>query len=96
MKTRLFIPKSICQATRALGGVNGLPLQSVPKDEFMKAWCSLVYLLPGLHADRYFEPGNGLTRKVNAMLAEVWRRADEGQMTDDELYPYEVIKARLA
>ncbi len=63
------------------------PIELLPTRDFIRAWSSLAYLCPGLHPDGYAEEDNGWPRTIRRFVAEAWRRADAGELTDDELYP---------
>jgi len=71
------------------------PLANLPKQEFVRVWCSIVYLYSGLHPDGFEDADSGWPRALKPMAAEAWKRAAAGELTDDELYPYECGQARL-
>lgn len=79
------------QLRLALGG----PLERLSKPDFLRAWCSLAYLFPGLHPDGYEEADGGWPRVPRRFAAEAWRRAEAGELTDNELYCYQACKARV-
>lgn len=81
------IPNSVREAETELNSVLAKPMRSVAKNEFIRAWSSLAYLHPGLHPDGYEERGSGWPAAFRPMAAEAWRRADAGELSDDELYP---------
>ena len=62
-------------------------LERLPKPAFVRAWSSLAYLYPGLHPDGYESADSGWPRVLRRFAAEAWRRAEAGQLADDELYP---------
>jgi hypothetical protein len=62
------------------------PLDELPHGTFVRAWCSVAYLYPGLHPDGFEEPDSGWPRVLKPFAAEAWRRADFGLLADDELY----------
>jgi hypothetical protein len=43
--------------------------------------------LPDPHPDRYADAGSGWPRVLKRFAAEAWRRADKGELADNELYP---------
>jgi len=49
--------------------------------------CSLAYLFPGLHPDGWDDADSSWPRALRRFSAEAWRRADAGELADDELYP---------
>jgi len=50
--------------------------------------CSFqVRRFPGLHPDGYDDPESGWPRVLKRFAAEAWRRADAGELNDEELYP---------
>lgn len=96
MKAGLYIPASVEAAENTIAAIDAAKLAALPKSEFIRIWCSVLYLNPGLHTDNFFDPDYTCEPIIRSILAEVWRRADAGEMGDSELYPYEVIQARLA
>lgn len=52
----------------------------------MRAWCSVAYLFPGLHPDGYEDADSGWPRVLKPFAAEVWRRAEASELSDEELY----------
>lgn len=59
----------------------------------MKAYCSLAFLYPGFHPDE-IENWEGPAEAI-LMAKEAWRRAEAGELPDNELYPYQATKARI-
>jgi hypothetical protein len=53
----------------------------------LRAWCSVAYLFPGLHPDGFEDADSGWPRVLKRFAAEAWRRADAGELADEELYP---------
>lgn len=96
MKNLLFFPESAAEAAGILFKAEPHALSSLELSDFMRVWCSVVYLNPALHTDNFYEPDYECEPIVRHVLKEVWRRADAGEMNDDELYPGEVIHARLS
>ena len=68
---------------------SGFPAQhgQLPKPDFLRAWCAVAYAFPGLHPDGYEDADSGWSRVLRRFAAEAWRRADAGELTDEELYP---------
>jgi hypothetical protein len=61
-------------------------LERLPKPTFVRAWCAIAYLHPGLHPGGYDCADSGWPRVLKRFAAEAWRRADAGELADDELY----------
>ena len=62
-------------------------LERLPKPIFVRAWCAIAYLYPGLHPDGYESADSGWPRVLRRFAAEAWRRAEASELADDELYP---------
>jgi len=62
------------------------PLAELPTDAFVRAWCSVAYLFPGLHPDGFEDAESGWPRVLHPFAAEAWRRADSGELPDEGLY----------
>ena len=60
------------------------------KPTFLRAWHSISYLHPGLHPDGYESADSGWAAGLRRFAAEAWRRADAGELGDEELYPSDV------
>ena len=69
--------------------------ERLPKPAFVRAWSAIAYLHPGLHPDGYEAADSGWPRGLRRFAAEAWRRADAGELTDNELYCYQACKTRL-
>ena len=95
MKERLFYPESIAVAEDIYLGMDATQLPHMSNSDFMRVWCSAVYLNPGLHSDCYDDPEYVCEPRLHAILAEVWRRADADLITEELLYPDSVIQHRL-
>jgi hypothetical protein len=95
MKAKLYFPKSVEEAEGIVSSVDACALDNLAEHEFIRVWCSIVFLNPGLHTDNILDPDYDCEPMVRQVLEEVWRRADIGEITEDEMYPYEVIRARL-
>ena len=52
----------------------------------LRAWCSVAYLFPGLHPDGFEAADSGWPRVLKRFAAEAWRRAEAGELSDQELY----------
>ncbi len=93
MKESIYIPPSAATAERYVRSTLANELESLPKHDFMKAYCSVAYLYPGFHPDEW-QDWTG-PAEIKPLLAEAWRRAEAGELTDNELYPYRASKARI-
>ncbi len=71
------------------------PLEQLPKPDFIRAWCAVAYTFPGLHPDGYEDAESGWPRALRRFAAEAWRRADAGELADEELYPCDAQWAGL-
>ncbi len=93
MRSYIYIPPSERVARQHVDRwLAGKP-EELPKADFMKAYCSLAFLYPGFHPDEIANwQGPG---EATAMGEEAWRRAEAGELTDNELYPYQATKARF-
>jgi hypothetical protein len=87
MKTFLFIPDSSRNAATQLRLSIALPLETLPRLDFIRAWSSIAYLFPGLHPDGFEDADSGWPRALRRFAAEAWRRAEAGELDDAELYP---------
>ncbi len=59
-------------------------LEQLPKPNFLRAWCALAYAFPGLHPNGYEDAGSGWPRVLQRFAAEAWRRADAGELAEEE------------
>ncbi len=57
------------------------------RPDFLRAWCAVAYAFSGLHPDGFEDTGSGWPRVLKRFAAEAWRRADAGELADEELYP---------
>ena len=87
MKSAIYVPDSLRSAGRQIRLALAAPLERAPKANFVRAWCSVAYLFPGLHPDGFDDADSGWPRAVKQFAAEAWRRAEAGELADDELYP---------
>jgi hypothetical protein len=86
MKDYTYIPNSLRGAGRQIRIVLAAHLETLPKQDFVRAWSSVAYLYPGLHPDGFEDVDSGWPRVPKRFAAEAWRRADAGELADDELY----------
>lgn len=87
MKSAMYVPDSLRSAGRQIRLALAAPLERVPKANFVRAWCSIAYLFPGLHPDGFDDADSGWPRAVKQFAAEAWRRAQADELSDGELYP---------
>src|ERR1039458_974106 len=87
MKNSIYIPSCLKSAGRKLRLALNHPIAELPKGAFVQAWCSVAYLFPGLHPDGYEDDASGWPRALKPFAAEAWRRAEKGELLDEELYP---------
>jgi hypothetical protein len=86
MKTVAFIPNSLRTAGRELRiGFRGT-LEKMSQEEFVRTWSAVAYLFPGLHPDGYEDSESGWPGALKRFAGEAWRRAEAGELADDELY----------
>ena len=95
MRSHIYIPPSCSTAEKHLSFAFKRELGTLSRIEFVRAWCSLVYLYPGLHPDGYQSRGSGWPKAFKPFAAEAWRRFKFGELTDNELYCYQPCKARI-
>jgi hypothetical protein len=86
MKTFAYIPNSLRSAGRELRLAVSHPLEQLSHEQFVRAWSVVAYLFPGLHPDGYEDADSGWPRVLKCFAAEAWRRADAGELADEELY----------
>lgn len=87
MKSAIYVPDSLRSAGRQIRLALSAPMERASKSNFVMAWCSLAYLFPGLNPDGFDEADSGWSRAQKRFAAEAWRRAEAGELTDEELYP---------
>ena len=86
MSRSVYIPNSARAAAAQLRQALARPLDRLSKAQFIRAWCSVAYLFPGLHPDGFAGPDSGWPRVLRRFAIEAWRRADRSQLLDEELY----------
>ena len=87
MKNSIYIPNRLQSAGLELRLALNQPLAELPTENFVRAWCCVAYLFPGLHPDGFEDAESGWPRVLKRFAAEAWRRAEAGELTDEELYP---------
>ena len=86
MSAQFFIPSSLREAGKALRTGLQNPVAKLSKRDFIRAWSSIAYLFPGLHPDAFDDPDSGWPRVLKRFAKEAWRRAEAGELEDEELY----------
>lgn len=87
MKNEFYIPDSLRAASTHIRAAFSRPVANLPRTDFIRAWCSIAYLFPGLHPNAADDSDGGWPRALKPMAAEAWRRAEQGEISDDQLYP---------
>ncbi len=87
LKAFPYIPDSPKTAAAQLRFALSLPLENWSRTEFIRAWSSVAYLLPGLHPDSFAVADSGWPRVLRRFAAEAWRRSEAGELDETELYP---------
>ncbi len=87
MPDGVFIPSPLREAGGHLRNAFAVPLESLSKSQFAQAWSSLAYLFPNLHPDGWDDADENWPRVLRRFAAEAWRRAEAGEVSDNELYP---------
>ena len=95
MMRPIYVPPSCKTAEKHLALALRRDIRHLTTIEFVRAWCSLAYLYPGLHPDGYSSRGSGWPKALKPVAAEAWRRASAGKLTDNQLCCYQASKARL-
>jgi hypothetical protein len=87
MNNSIYIPNHLRSAGRELRLALNQPLNQLSPETFLRAWCSVAYLFPGLHPDGFEDADSGWPRVLKRFAAEAWRRAEADEITEAELYP---------
>ena len=95
MSTNIVIPSTLRGAGRELRRAFTAQLEQLPKPDFIRAWCAVAYIYPGLHPDGYDDAESGWPRVLKRFAAEAWRRNDAGELLDEEMYPSDAAWAGL-
>ena len=85
MSTNVIVPSTVRGAGRELRRAFAAQLEQLSKPDFVRAWCAVAYAFPGLHPDGYEDAESGWPRVPRRFGAEAWRRADMGELADEEL-----------
>ena len=87
MKAISHVPNSLRSAGRELRSSLAHPLEHLAHEQFVRVWSAVLYLFPGLHPDGYEDADSGWPPALKRFAAEAWRRAEAGELADEELYP---------
>ena len=93
MSDIIYIPPSLQAAEKHLKSALAADVGKLSKPDFMKAYCSLAYLYPGFHPEG-IDDWDGPT-DIFKLGREALRRAEAGELSDNELFPYQATKARF-
>ena len=95
MDAYIYIPGSLRAASRQLRRAEENSPAQLAKRDFLRAWCSILYLFPGLHPDRFFDADTDWPKKLKGIAAEAWRRFQSGELTSNEFYCYQAATTRI-
>lgn len=87
MNNSIYIPNHLRSAGRELRLALNQPINQLTHQTFLRAWCSVAYLFPGLHPDGFEDTDSGWPRVLKRFAAEAWRRVEAGEIIGEELYP---------
>ena len=91
-----LIPRDEADARTRLAALTSVEMSSAGRARFLQGWHALFWLFPGLHPDGFDEDWEGEFEAYRPLAAEAFKRAEAGELNDDELYPSEAAQARLA
>jgi hypothetical protein len=95
MKLKPYIPKSLQEAESLLQAASGTPVRELGEQNFVRAWCSVSFLNPGLHPDDFDAKESGWPRKLRVFAKEAWRRFEAGLINESVLYPSDATRSGL-
>jgi hypothetical protein len=95
MGSLIYVPDSPRAAAREIRYALRISVNELCPESFIRVWCSLAYLFPGLHPDGFDSADSGWPPRLQEFAAEAWRRAETGEIADDQLYPCEAQWAGL-
>ena len=95
MDAYIYIPTSLRAASRQLRRAEDSSLRDLDKRNFLRAWCSIYYLFPGLHPDTFYDADNHWPKRLKLFVAEAWRRFHAGELNNHEFYCYQPATIRL-
>ncbi len=91
-----WIPVDEADARMRLAALTSTDIGSAGRALFLRGWHALFWLYPGLHPDGFDEDWEGGFEAYRPLAAEAFKRAEAGELADDEIYPTEAAQARLA
>jgi len=91
-----LIPIDETDARMRLAALRSVDAGVASRALFLRGWHALFWLYPGLHPDGFEEDWEGEFEAYCPLAAEAFKRADAGELDDDELYPTTAAQARLA
>lgn len=91
-----LLPKDEDDARTRLAALTSADISSAGRALFLRGWHALFWLFPGLHPDGFDEDWEGQFEAYRPLAAEAFKRAEAGELSDDELYPSDAAQARLA
>lgn len=91
------IPESLAEAGSALLQLlrQRKVLLEVDPKTFREGWSSLFFIAPGLHPDESGHDEGGWPVGWRCLGEEAFRRAEAGELSDEELYPAQAQHAAL-
>jgi hypothetical protein len=87
MNAYIYVPSSPREAAQHLRAGWRRESAGLAKPDFVRAWSAVAYLFPGLHPDGFDDSDSGWPRVLKRFAAEAWRRAEAGELEEEELYP---------
>jgi len=87
MNSNIYIPNNLRAAGSQLRTAFRCDLAQMSKRNFTNIWCAVSYLFPGLNPDGFEESGSGWPVALKRIADEAWKRAERGELADEELYP---------
>ena len=96
-KDSLPLPESLAEAGTALLQLlkQRKNLAKADAQTFLHGWSSLFFIAPGLHPDESGHDEGGWPAGWRCLGAEAFRRAEAGELSDEQLYPYQTAQAAL-
>lgn len=91
----IYVPDSLHAAGDQVRLALDRSLDGLEKEVFLRAWCSLVYLFPGLHPDEFLDSTRSVPQTLKKFAAEARRRFEAGELTENELYCYQAATTRI-
>jgi hypothetical protein len=87
MNAQLYIPSSRREAAQFLRTGRQTPPTKMSRGDFILVWSSVAYLYPGLHPDGFDDTDSGWPAALRPFACEAVRRAENGELADEQLYP---------